>query len=352
MNEEDIRNIMLNAISGYDKTRGTWIWDIFSAVAIVNRQIWDTVNKYISKYDPANLSGAELDEYVKSWVGISRKAGEYASGIVTLIGNGTVPAGVRVVNTSNNIYYTILETVDVNGSADVAVQCEIIGADGNCDAGKIDKIMVSAGNITAITNTEAIVNGADEESDESLLSRYYDAMAPYGSGNKQHYVNWAKEVAGVGNVKVERAANGAGTVKVIIIKEDGTNADDELVSKVQEYLDPLDSQGQGNGMAPIGAVVTVTKADDCNVSIKCNISTSGEYDAATVLYNIKEAVMGYVGTLGFRENELSLGRVYQIILNTDGVTDCEDLMLNDGYKSIKCSENEVFKIDFEEVEVS
>ncbi len=248
---EELRQEMLDSLTGYDKTKGTWLWDIFMGTAILGEKLWAELTDIWAGYDPEKLTGNELDVYIKSWKNITRRAATYAEGYVTVTGTAYIMAGVRCQNTSTGVYYITMEDAVITDSGQVHIKCLTLGSAGNCDAGTIDQFILSTGRIIKCTNEEAFTNGYDAETDEELRQRYYDSMEPYGSGNKKHYEMWAREVAGVGMAKVQRAPQGAGTVSVTIIARDGTNATNELVAEVQKHLDPLEYSGEGVGMAPV-----------------------------------------------------------------------------------------------------
>ena len=64
-------------------------------------------------------------------------------------------------------------------------------------------IPYNASGITAVQNITDFTGGYDAESDADLLERYLEKVSrPNVSGNKYHYIEWAKEVSGVGDVKV------------------------------------------------------------------------------------------------------------------------------------------------------
>ena len=343
---DEIQQDALDAMTGYDKTKGTWIWDIFRGVAILWNRLWDYITDVRGDYNPDKLTGEGLEAYVKAWKNIIRIGANYATGYITVTGNGTVKAGTRVRNTEKDVYYITTEDAIISEKGKIAVRCLTEGTVGNCSAGEIDRIILSAQGITSCINEEDITNGHEAESDEELRSRYYASMLPYGSGNKQHYKMWAKEIYGVGEVKVSRAPAGKGTVYVTIIKSDGTNADDELVAEVQEYIDPVSCKGQGEGMAPLGAEVTVFKADEVDVSITADIEIDAGYDKEEIFAKIETAITEYIGGLSFKNNELSYGKIYQIIFNNEGVVDCENLKLNTVRENIYCDDNEIFKPSF------
>ncbi len=338
----ELREEMLESLQGYDKTKGTWLWDIFSAAAILGEKLWEELNDIRTGYYPDKLTGAELDVYCKSWRNIERKAATYAEGYINVKGSGTLEAGLRCQNSTSGIYYEIMQASVVTDGSRVRVRCIDAGSVGNCEAGRIDKLLLSSGKILSCTNENAFTNGIDEESDAALRQRFYDSMLPYGSGNKKHYEMWAREIAGVGLAKVQRTPDGPGTVKVVIIAQNGNNASDELVAAVQEYLDPALHSGEGVGMAPVGAVVSVCKASEVSVSIAADVEIKGEYDENEVAADVKSVINDYIGSLSFKNNELSYGMIYNLIFDVGGVVDCENLTINGDKVNVYCGDDEIF----------
>jgi uncharacterized phage protein gp47/JayE len=339
---EELQKEMLDSLTGYDKTKGTWLWDIFMGAAILGEKLWEELEDIRAGYDPDKLTGNELDVYVKSWRNLERKTASYAEGDLTVTGTGYIPEGIRCLRSEAGVYYQTTESVSIEGSGTVHIRCLSAGSAGNCDIGEINTIILSSGSITGCANETAFSSGYDEETDEELRQRYYDSMEPYGSGNKKHYEMWAREVQGVGLAKVQRAPQGAGTVSVTIIAGNGVNATDELVEKVQEYLDPIANRGEGVGMAPVGAVVTVYKATESEVDIDAELELKGEFELSEVVESIKSKINDYIGGLSFKNNELSYGMIYNLIFAVDGVVDCENLTINGGKENIYCKDTEIF----------
>ena len=77
----------------YEKTPGYLIYDVTQAVGQEMDDADKVVTETNAKLDADNLTGEELDRFVKQRKGIERKAATYATGTVTVTGNGTVAAG-------------------------------------------------------------------------------------------------------------------------------------------------------------------------------------------------------------------------------------------------------------------
>ena len=63
-------------------------------------------------------------------------------------------------------------------------------------------------------------------------------------------------------MKVYPVWNGGGTVKLVIINSEYQKPSPELVDQVQTIIDPVQNQGMGLGVAPIGHVVTVEEVKE------------------------------------------------------------------------------------------
>ena len=341
-NAEDIQQDMLdNMPSKYAKSVGFWLWDILKSIALEFKNVFDAINDVGSKLLPENLESDELDVYVNGWSDITRKNATYATGVVTVTGTGTIYKGAKFENKRGVVYYATAVT-EVADNADIEIVCADIGSIGNTESETIIKIPKTIKGIKSVTNKKAITNGADEETDERLLARFYESQrSKAGAGNKDNYVAWAKSVEGVGSAKCISCWAGENTVKVVIVANDGSNADDELVDAVQKLIDP-NKNGDGIGLAPIGAVCTVVKANEKLINISCDIDYIGEI--GTVIASITESINSYIKSIALTGKSLNYGKVGDLIYHTDGVTGYENLRLNDTTENVTCNENEIFVI--------
>ncbi|HEK5039664.1 TPA: baseplate J/gp47 family protein, partial [Clostridioides difficile] len=81
----------------------------------------------------------------------------------------------------------------------------------------------------------------------------------------------------VGGVKVYPVWNGGGTVKLVIINSNFKVPSTDLVNLVQEEIDPLQNQGEGLGLAPIGHRVTVEGVTSTTINISAEITYKNGY---------------------------------------------------------------------------
>jgi len=245
--------------------------------------------------------------------GVDRKQASKATGVVTLTGTGTVPAG-SMFATAAGINFVSTEEVEVDGSASVSIEAVASGSKGNVIAGAITFIPMSIPGITSVINENATEGGYDEESDEDLLERYFIAVrTPATSGNKWHYYNWAMSVNGVGDCRVLPLWDGPGTVKVVIVDSNRQTASQELIDSVFEYIESV---------RPIGATVTVATPDILPIVVTTAIK--GTLDAEACKNDINARLAQKALSL----TDLSYAQVIDIIMNQSSVEDCDEVLLN------------------------
>lgn len=334
-NGENIRTRIPNE---YEKTPGYLIFDITEAVG----QEMDLQDKDIeavaAKLDINNLTGNELSKFAEQRKGVVRKAATYAVGEVIVQGTGIVTAG-DIFETPNGVQFAATETVEIVDSGNVAVKAVVAGNAGVVGAGAITQMPVTIAGINGCNNEEATHDGYDAESDEALRERYYTALrTPTTSGNKYSYMNWALEVSGVGAVQVFPLGHGENTVDVVIIDSDMLPASEQLVSDVQQHIDP-DSSGRGEGAAPMGAHCYVESAAALEINIEAKLSITGTQEAVETA--VKKAIAAYLAGIAFTGANVSYAQIGSTILDTTGILDYENLRINDGSANINVPDRNV-----------
>lgn len=193
-----------------------------------------------------------------------RTAAVPATGEVTFTGsNGTViPIGTEVGTEPTEpeadapVYEVTAAGTIAAGTVTVPVRAVEGGKAGDVSAGAVVAILTDVAGANTVTNADAIIGGADTETDEELRDRL---LAVYGGGGGWNVA--AFKVAalafgrGIGRVTVIPLWNGPGTVKVIIATADGDPVAPDVVTDLQAFLDPIVQQGAGEVM--VGLAVTV-----------------------------------------------------------------------------------------------
>lgn len=345
---ETIHRRMLDRVpADWDKAEGQYIWNVTRPVAMEKAEMIELVLYHtLQLMYPQFATGVYLDWHGQS-VGVYRLPPTKATGHVTFTGNvGTnVPAGTIVATVATeeeaSVQFVTTEavTIDSSGKATAAIEAVEAGTVGNVPAGAIQVLVSTVSGVTAVTNAEATTGGTNEEDDESYRYRIMDRNQNKSlSGAKRDYERWAMEVSGVGSVKVLPEWNGPGTVKVLVIDANGAPANENIIQAVQQHIAP-NGKG-GDGLAPIGALVTVAAPVVRSIDVSVKLTLESGYDVPGVLQEIRQALTQYfigVGINGIvRYNEIGA-----IIIGTDGVLDYSNLIVGGGTGNIQLDENEM-----------
>lgn len=206
---------------------------------------------------PTTAEAEYLDRWATLWLSTPRMAAVGSAGSMDFTGQAgeTVPADLELQDDAG-LEYKTTEAVELDGSgeATVSVVATDVGAATNLAAGVILNVIAPTAGVDsqATVSAAGLAGGRDRETDEALRERIRQRItnAPHG-GAAFDYERWALEVSGVDRVWVTPLYDGDGTVQVWIGEtdyDDDTLASAQLVSDVQDYIDPR---------APVTADVTV-----------------------------------------------------------------------------------------------
>lgn len=348
-NAEEIRDdILSNLDNKYQKTIGTDFWEWAFAVGKASVTLWDLI-KYIASWkDLRNLELEDMTRLVYQLRGIEHRKATCSVGELFVTGSDVVTSG-NLFQTKDKLQFVAVETKTIIDSGFVKVKCLTAGPIGNVPANQITEFVNYKGNFINVVNLDAFSGGYAEETKDELWQRYIDDVAnPVTSGNDAHYKKWALEVSGVGKVKVKPLWNGDNTVKVIIIGNDGFPASDSLVDDVQNYIDPYEIQedgakkgwGCGNGKAPIGAYCTIESATAKTLDVAVKVIFVNGYDTIALKENIEKNIKDYLKNIAFEQNYVSVAKIGNAILDTEGVLDYSNLSINGSSTNIEILDNE------------
>ena len=334
-------NAMLSAMpESYQKTVGFPTYDLLAAASIPMEELAAQLQETAEKLDPANLTGEELESYIKSRSGLTRNPPTYASGILQVTGNGTVNEG-DLFESVGGIQFAAAATVEISGSGEVPIRCTTPGAAGNLPAGSVTMMPVQIAGIVSVSNSDTLTGGYDAETDQAYYDRYLLRLqTPPTSGNQYHYRLWALEVTGVGGVQIYSLGHGDNTVDVVLIDVDGQPADEELIGRVQAHIDP-GSKGLGEGEAPIGAYCYVSGAEPKELDISMTVQTLPGAEQEAVTAAVKAAVAAYLKGIAFAQDYVSYARINAAVLEADGVQDVSGLTVNGATANVAIGERQV-----------
>jgi uncharacterized phage protein gp47/JayE len=184
--------------------------------------------------------------------------------------------------TGTNQYYTF------------ELECETDGSEPNSILGNLTPITYVA-NLTHAELVAVITPGEDEEETEQYRYRLQTHVKnPPVNGNVYQYEEWLNNYDGVGKYQVTPCWNGVNTVKLTVLNAEDRAASPEFISEVQEYFDPIESRGMGDGQAPIGAIVTVDTATEVLTVFNCEVVLKDGYSEPV---GVKDAIKKYLKEL-------------------------------------------------------
>jgi len=326
---ENILNEMLSRVpSNVDKREGSIIYDALAPVAYELAQAYYLLRNYVDLYFVDTAVSEYLDRKAADY-GITRKPA--TSAIRKIETTGSIPIGSRWGLSGTT--YRVNEMIATNV---YSATCEQVGTIGNAYSGPLENI----DNITDVTATltDIIVSGSDEETDEELRERIREYLiSPAQNGNMAQYLKWATEYPGIGAAKVFPLWNGGNTVKIAITNSQYLPAEPALVQEFQNYIDP-NSEGLGNGVAPIGAKVTVTGGTPITINVEANVVLNEGY---TEPEGAEEAISQYLASIVFKKNTVSYMKIGSALLDCPSIADLSNLKVNSGTGDIALTGDEI-----------
>ena len=258
--------------------------------------------------------------------------------------------GTRVFET------TAAAQINTEGYCEVGAKCQTAGTVGNVAIGTITALRTAISGVASVTNTAPFGGGAEAESDESFRNRVLEKIRrPITSGNRNHFIYWAKQVPGVGGAKCLGAEIcGAGKVKVIILSDKYSAPDEVVLDNVEAHIE---AQRQ------IGADVTVVAATPKAVTVVVTVTVASGHNITDIRQNVQAALQSYIDSVNRedfdtapvrgdenRKSSISYYRIGDLIFGVDGVADIISYTLNGQLASLTSDYEEYFTL--EEVEIS
>lgn len=233
-------------------------------------------------------------------------------------------------------------TYTVSGPLNVAVTTTGVGAIMNVPAGSEWVLTPPIPGVQQIAQAADFAYGTDTEKDDSVKNRWKEQRRKNRrSGNKQDYVAWALEVDGVGMAKCLPLWAGKGTVKVIIANTNKQPASPELVHATQLYIDP-DQTGEGNGKAPVGAIVTVESAVNLAINVVATLVLLPGHTLADATTAFRATLATYLGSMAFTDGAVVVYTKVASLLGANSyIQDYSGLTVNGGTSNIAVASNEI-----------
>ena len=279
------------------------------------------------------------------------KEATYSRGTITVTGEaGTIiPLGAifstESTATTESIDFATLEeaVIPESGTVDIAIRCTEAGANGNVSAGTI--VLKSSdlpSEITSVTNAAATSGGTDEETEEALRERIADVEQTKGLshvGSVADYKRWAESVDGVGEALPVPASDDSGTVTIILTDANGDPASAELCEAVYDYIMGVE-ENQSDRQVNVNASLVVKAPEGLTITISATVYTDGSES----LSDIKTYFLGNLNSYLLSASEKGTVRyseICKLLLNTPGVYDYENVLVNGGTSNISVEKDEL-----------
>lgn len=300
--KSQIERDMLDQVDpALDTRQGSMIQTALGPVAWYLEGLYMTLSQIQQNSNPSTAVGEAL-ELLTAARNVNRTQARAAVRRGTF--NVEIPAGsqFKTINGADSLVFTSGSLISSSaGSYVYQLTCNTPGSAGNSYTGALLPVTAIAG-LTSATIGTVITAGTDEETDDSLRSRYFLSFdTPAFGGNISAYRQTILAMDGVGAVQVYPAWNGGGTVLCSILGDNLKPALPATVQEVQNYICPPEDDGSapspnGYGMAPIGAAVTITTGTELTLDITCDIefAESVQNGVETYQQEIEQKIQEYI----------------------------------------------------------
>ncbi len=338
---EDVMERMLDRIDDtYDKRESS---PIYAALAPAALEIMNLYAAFDDMLDEVYGDTASREYLIR--IAATRGMEPYPATNAVVCAEFT-PAGIEIEEgtgfTSPEADYTVIEKLS---DGIYKLECQEAGNIGNLYIGDIIPNEYIDGLETAKI-VSVLIYGEQEEDTESFRERYMDSFEAHTfGGNRNDYQNKTLAIGGVGAVKVIPVWNGPGTVKLVIADENCKKASEELIEKVQTAFDP-ELNGKGDGLAPIGHIVTVNTVEEVAVNVLADITYDTGYDWNTCKVAVEAAIEEYIDSIRKNWNSqdhliVRISSINTSILSVQGVLDVSGTKLNDAGNNLELGECQV-----------
>ncbi len=196
--------------------------------------------------------------------------------------------------------------------------------------------------------TELLKPARDDEETEAFRERYISLVsaAQAFGGNRAQYKAIMHETEGVGACKIYRVTKREKKIKIYFLDSAYKTPNQALVSEVQERMDPVGKQGDGEGMAAIFHAVDIYLCISQTVQVEAKITMDSGCVWEDLLPDIQERIDGYFLELAKEwENEehitVRILKVNAAIASVEGVIDVQDTALNEKEENLVLQPNEI-----------
>lgn len=346
---DSIMNRMLDSVpANIDKREGSVIYCALAPAAAELAQMYDAIKDIINETFPDTASRLYLSK-------MAAERGIYAHNATNAILKAEFDKEVNMLSrfSGGALNYKVIESMGESGERYYyKVMCETPGTVGNSYLGTLIPVEEIPG-LKSAQIIEILIHGEDDETTDDFRARYINSVKyPRFGGNTADYMDYLSQFSDVGGGKIYPAWNGGGTVKVVFVNAQYEIPNDTLVAYVKEQLDPIDYEGLGYGMAPIGHIVTVEAAKNETINISLNCTFVKGYDWDDVETDVVDCINKYFSELNsewsnFEDINTLVIRVSQIekrLLELNGILDVSGTKINGLEKNYEVDINSIISL--------
>lgn len=353
---DDIHEKMLNNLpDDIDKSEGGFPWDFTRPTAIELSEVKEyTLVEVLKSMFPVTCEESYILDFHSEERGIVRRESVNASGYVSVTGKPglIIPLGygfsTNADDDGNTIDFVSTEevTIDSLGNAKIPIEATEGGSESNVGANVVvlhtgDETGELLEDITSVSNDNPITGGLDEESDDTLRERivtYDRSQSNSFIGNPSDYKRWAMSVAGVGAVTVISAEDTSGTVKIVILDQNGDPASKSIQDDVYDYI--MSPNDKDSRLAPINAVLSIVTPVTLKINISAKVYLKG-IELKDVESTFRNKVQEYLLNNALEDLIVRVSAISDLLYSIDGVYDYENVTINGYSKNLTIDSGQV-----------
>ncbi|MCI8692641.1 MAG: hypothetical protein HFH91_07860 [Lachnospiraceae bacterium] len=230
--------------------------------------------------------------------------------------------------------------IGTDGTSIISVSAVESGVGSNVAANTVVLMAKPNKNVISVVNPEPIRGGTEREKNDDFYDRIaaeYDNSLTF-LGNDSDYIRWSKE-AGAGDCIVIPAAEGPGTVKLVLVDGNGQPANEKLVQEVYSHI--ASPEDRSKRLLPTACAKLICGSA---TTIKVNFTITGLlFEETTNIEQIKKdfsVAVKTVYTSAKYQGILRYNDVRPIIKGIVGVTDYSEFLMNGAEENINLSREE------------
>lgn len=324
--------------SKLDTREGSVIYDAIAPAAYVMTEMSLNVADTVLNTFTQTASGEYLD-YRAEERGLTREQATFTQLTATLTDANGQPLvadiGDRFASIGvEPIYYKLTKLSNVSGQA--TLTAETAGEVGNSYISQLLPISAIAGFGNAVVN-KVIIPARNAETDDELRERLLTSneVITFG-GNVADYIKFIVDMEDVAAVQVYPTWNGGGTVKAVILNNQYLAPSQTLIDQVKNAIDPVNSSGNGYGIAPVGHTVTIVAPVLRTINVGVTINTTPTVTVEDVRQKVEQAIDEYFNSVREKWGDINADdRTYTVtlyrsqiivaLLKVDGVTNATNV---------------------------